>query len=156
MIMSWAPNKLEEIKKQRVENTNIVSEVPGAGVAFADPEDIKVGDAVSWQTSGSNPRGRVRDIVREGSKKVPGADFEISGTPDNPGYLIELYEQDAEGKWKATGTMVGRKADSILKNVDFEIEEDPTMAEDFIRYYSPVQKQTIRDFLKDVVQVYGI
>jgi len=34
--------------------------------------------------------------------------------------------------------------------------EDPTAAEDFVRYYSPVQKQTIRDFLKDVVQVYGI
>ena len=157
MIMSWAPNKLEEIKKQRVENTtDIISEAPGAGLGFADPEDIKVGDAVSWQTSGSNPRGRVRDIVREGSKKVPGADFEISGTPDNPGYLIELYEEDAEGKWKATGTMVGRKADSILKNVDFEIEEDPTMAEDFVRIYSAVQKQTIRDFLQDVRQVYGI
>jgi hypothetical protein len=67
----WAQNKLEEIRKIRVENTNIVSEVPGAGVAF-------------------------------------------------------------------------------------EIEEDPTAAEDFVRYYSPFQKQTIRDFIKDVVQVYGI
>ena len=34
--------------------------------------------------------------------------------------------------------------------------EDPTAAEDFVRYYSPVQKQTISDFLKDVIQVYGI
>jgi hypothetical protein len=67
----WAQNKLEEIRKIRVENTNIVSEAPGAGVAF-------------------------------------------------------------------------------------EIEEDPTLAQDFVRYYSPFQKQIIKDFLKDVVQVYGI
>jgi hypothetical protein len=154
--VSWAEKKLKEIRKERVENTNIISEAPGAGVIFAAADDIKVGDAVSWQTSGGNPRGKVREIVREGSKKVPGADFEITGTPDNPGFLIELYEEDAEGKWKPTGTMVGRKADSILKNVDFEIEEDPTMAQDFVRYYSPVQKQTIRDFLQDVTRVYGI
>ena len=158
--------KVEKIKelgmvKHIDNNSDIISELPGIGIAFMDPEDslategfanpadIKVGDAVSWQTSGSNPRGRVRDIVREGSKKVPGADFEISGTADNPGYLIELYEQDAEGKWKATGTMVGRKADSILKNVELK-------AEDFAKYYSPVQKQTIGDFLQDVKQVYGI
>jgi hypothetical protein len=85
--------------------------------AFADPADLSVGDAVSWQTAGGNPRGKIREIVREGSKKVPGADFEIKGTEEDPGYLIELYEEDAEGKWKPTGTLVGRKADSILKNV---------------------------------------
>jgi hypothetical protein len=84
---------------------------------FADPADLAVGDAVSWQTAGGNPRGRIRDIVKSGQKKVPGADFEISGTEEDPGYLIEVYEEDAEGKWKATGTLVGRKADSILKNV---------------------------------------
>jgi hypothetical protein len=85
---------------------------------MAAVEDLAVGDAVSWQTAGGNPRGRIRDIVREGSKKVPGADFEINGTEEDPGYLIEVYEEDAEGKWAPTGTLVGRKADSILKNVD--------------------------------------
>jgi hypothetical protein len=85
---------------------------------MAAVEDLAVGDAVSWQTAGGNPRGRIRDIVREGSKKVPGADFEINGTEEDPGYLIEVYEEDAEGKWTPTGTLVGRKADSILKNVD--------------------------------------
>ena len=62
--------------------------------------------------------GKIIDIVREGSKSVPGADFEISGTPDNPGYLIRVYEEDAEGEWKRTDTVVGRKAGSLLKNVD--------------------------------------
>ena len=100
--VNWASDKLERIRRQDM----------------AAVEDLAVGDAVSWQTAGGNPRGRIRDIIKEGSKKVPGADFEISGTEEDPGYLIEVYEENAEGKWAATGTLVGRKADSILKNVD--------------------------------------
>jgi tetratricopeptide (TPR) repeat protein len=84
---------------------------------FAAVEDLKVGDEVSWKTADQNPRGRIREIVREGSKKVPGRDFEVTGTPDNPGYIIEIYTEDAEGNWRPSGEFVGRKADSILKNV---------------------------------------
>jgi hypothetical protein len=84
---------------------------------FAAVEDLKVDDAVSWTTGGQNPRGRIREIIREGSKKVPGADFEISGTPEDPGYLIEIYEE-VDGEWRPTGQLVGRKADSLLKNVE--------------------------------------
>lgn len=85
---------------------------------FAAVEDLQVGNAVSWKTADSNPRGRIREIVREGSKKVPGRDFEVNGTPEDPGYIIEIYEENAEGNWEPTGEYVGRKADSILKNVD--------------------------------------
>jgi hypothetical protein len=85
---------------------------------FADPEDLQVGNAVSWKTADQNPRGRIREIVREGSKRVPGRDFEVSGTPEDPGYIIEIYEENAEGNWEPTGEYVGRKADSILLNVD--------------------------------------
>jgi hypothetical protein len=106
--VNWAQEKLERIRRskgQRMEEE------------FADPADLKVGDEVSWQTAGSNPRGKIREIVREGSKKIPGSDFEIKGTEEDPGYIIELYEEDAEGNWSPTGTLVGRKADSILKNI---------------------------------------
>jgi len=85
---------------------------------FAAVEDLQVGNAVSWKTADQNPRGRIREIVREGSKKVPGRDFEVNGTPEDPGYIIEIYEENAEGNWEPTGEYVGRKADSILKNVD--------------------------------------
>ena len=85
---------------------------------FAAVEDLQVGNAVSWSTADQNPRGRIREIVREGSKKVPGRDFEVNGTPEDPGYIIEIYEQNAEGNWEPTGEYVGRKADSILKNVE--------------------------------------
>lgn len=91
---------------------------PLSATEFAAVEDLKVGDAVSWKTADQNPRGKITEIVREGSKKVPGADFEVTGTPDNPGYIIRQYEENAEGNWVPTDTYVGRKAGSLLKNVE--------------------------------------
>lgn len=86
------------------------------GYAFALVADLKVGDAVSWKTADQNPRGRIREIVY-GSKKVPGVDFEIKGTEADPGYIIEIFEE-VNGKWEPTNKFVGRKADSILKNIE--------------------------------------
>jgi hypothetical protein len=87
-----------------------------SGEEFATVEELSVGDAVSWKTADQNPRGRIREIV-DGSKTVPGTDFQIKGTKEDPGFSIEIYEE-AEGDWKPTGKYVGRKADSILKNVE--------------------------------------
>ena len=82
---------------------------------LAAVDDLSVGDEVSWKTADQNPRGRITEIVK-GAKKVPGVDFEIQGTEEDPGYIIEIYEE-VDGKWEPTGKYVGRKADSILKNV---------------------------------------
>jgi len=123
----WAQNKLKEIRgenfasytifeKQAI-NKFLADVKQQYGLRFAAVEDLKVGDEVSWKTADQNPRGRIREIVREGSKKVPGRDFEVTGTPDNPGYIIEIYTENAEGNWTPSGEFVGRKADSILKNV---------------------------------------
>ena len=95
---------------------------------FAAVEELKVGDAVSWKTADQNPRGRIREIVRNGGKTVPGTSFILQGTQDDPGYIIEIYEKK-DGKWAPTGKYAGRKADSILKNVElwrqkFALEED--------------------------------
>ena len=92
-------------------------------MSFASVDELSVGDAVSWKTADKNPRGRITEIVT-GAKKVPGVDFEIQGTEEDPGYIIEIYEE-LDGKWEATGKYVGRKADSILKNV--ELAEDRTV-----------------------------
>ena len=84
---------------------------------FAAVEDLKVGDPVSWKTADQNPRGRIREIIRQGGKTVPGTSFVLEGSPEDPGYIIEIYEK-VEGKWKPTGKYAGRKAGSILKNVE--------------------------------------
>jgi len=92
-------------------------------MSFASVDELSVGDAVSWKTADKNPRGRITEIVK-GAKKVPGVDFEIQGSEEDPGYIIEIYEE-LDGKWEASGKYVGRKADSILKNV--ELAEDRTV-----------------------------
>jgi hypothetical protein len=96
-----------------------------SGYAFAEVGDLKVGDAVSWKTADQNPRGRIRDIVYE-AKTVPGTDFKIEGTETDPGYIIEIYEE-VDGKWNPTDRFVGRKADSILKNVELRTQNFATV-----------------------------
>lgn len=83
---------------------------------MAAVRDLRVGDPVSWSVGGSNPRGRIRRIVRNGSETVPGTSFVLRGTPDDPGYVIEIYE-NIGGVWRPTGRYAGRKAGSIMKNV---------------------------------------
>jgi hypothetical protein len=82
---------------------------------------LSVGDAVSWKTGGQNPRGRIREVVKT-SKKVPGVDFIIEGSEEDPGYIIEIYEEK-NGDWKPTGKYVGRKGDSILSNVNLSAKK---------------------------------
>lgn len=86
-------------------------------------ESIKTGDAVSWKTGGQNPRGRVREIVKS-PKTVPGTDFVLEGTEEDPGYIIEIYEE-VDGKWRPSGQYVGRKGGSILKNVRLSVKVSP-------------------------------
>ena len=95
-------------------HSDLEKAIAGTG-DFASVEELSVGDEVSWKTADQNPRGKITEIVK-GSKKVPGVDFEIQGTEEDPGYIIEIYEE-VEGQWESTGKYVGRKANSILKNV---------------------------------------
>lgn len=91
--------------------------ITGGKLEYA--EALRVGDAVSWKTQDQNPRGRIREVVRT-PKTVPGTDFEIQGTEEDPGYIIEIYEQ-VDGRWQPSGKYVGRKGDSILKNVRLSV-----------------------------------
>lgn len=130
---------------------------------FAAVEDLKVGDAVSWKTADQNPRGRIREIVRNGGKTVPGTSFILQGTIDDPGYIIEIFEKK-NGKWEPTGKYAGRKADSILKNVElwrqkFALEEDeqilvgPAMVPDMdiLRRDKKTKETYYVKFSKDVI-----
>ena len=67
-------------------------------------ESVRVGQMVSWNSSGGSAEGRVRRIIRDGSYNVPDSDFTINGTPDNPAVVIEVYRDG-----KPTGRMVGHR-----------------------------------------------
>jgi hypothetical protein len=79
--------------------------------------NVKVGDMVSWNSSGGTARGKVTRVVRNGKIKVPNSSFTITGTPEDPAVAIRLYRDG-----KATDTIVGHKM-KTLRRVSMKSEE---------------------------------
>ena len=71
-------------------------------------ESVKVGQMVSWNSSGGRAEGKVTKIVRDGKINVPNSSFTITGTPEEPAALIRVYRDG-----KPTDTLVGHKIGSL-------------------------------------------
>ena len=71
-------------------------------------DSVRSGQMVSWGSSGGRAEGKVKRIIRNGSYNVPDSDFTITGTPDNPAVVIEVYRDD-----KPTGRMVGHRMNTL-------------------------------------------
>lgn len=97
----------------KIESLMVVQETEVEMMSKAD--SVSVGQMVSWGSSGGTARGKVKRVVREGSYNVPDSDFTISGTPDNPAVVIEVYRDD-----KPTGRMVGHRMDTLRSGKSLE------------------------------------
>jgi HK97 family phage prohead protease len=75
-----------------------------------------VGDFVAWDSSGGTARGRIERILQEGTLDIPGTDFTIEATEDDPAVLIRVYEEYRDG-YRPTDTQVGHKM-SELRSID--------------------------------------
>jgi hypothetical protein len=64
----------------------------------ADPNSLSEGDTVSWDSSGGRARGRIRRIVTSGTVSPSTTDEEFEGSDDDPAFLIELVDDDGEGR----------------------------------------------------------
>lgn len=84
------------------------------GPQRAAPDELEVGDFVSWQSAGGRARGRITEIVRDGEINVPDSDFTITGEPDDPAALIRLYREGEDG-WEAQDQQVGHKFSTLTK-----------------------------------------
>jgi len=71
-------------------------------------DSVRVGQMVSWNSSGGTARGKVKRIITSGSYNVPGSDFTINGTPENPAVVITLYRDG-----KPTDTTVAHRRSSL-------------------------------------------
>jgi hypothetical protein len=71
-------------------------------------ESIRVGQMVSWNSSGGRAQGKVTRIIRNGSYNVPNSDFVINGTEDNPAVVITLYRDG-----KPTDTTVAHRMSTL-------------------------------------------
>ena len=62
----------------------------------AAPDALDVGDFVSWASGEGRARGRITQVSRDGEIDVPGTDFAISGSEDDPAALIRVYRGGEE------------------------------------------------------------
>jgi len=103
---SWSNAKgsrIKEIQDRTLMQTN-----------RAEPDGLQDGDFVQWDSSGGTAKGKIESIEREGSINVPGSEFTIEGTPEDPAALIRIYSEGEEG-WEATETLVGHKFSTLTK-----------------------------------------
>jgi HK97 family phage portal protein len=80
----------------------------------AAPGSVAEGDFVSWDSSGGRARGRIDHVMDYGTLDIPGTDFKIDATEEDPAALITVYEE-VSGGWRPTETQVGHKVSTITK-----------------------------------------
>ena len=84
-------------------------------------DSVRVGQIVSWNSSGGRAEGKVIRVIRNGKYNVPNSSFTITGTPEDPAVAIRLY-RDGE----PTDTIVGHKMKTLTvkKSMeDFDLEK---------------------------------
>tara|TARA_R110000796_G_scaffold250849_1_gene380982 strand:- start:3019 stop:5079 length:2061 start_codon:yes stop_codon:yes gene_type:complete len=90
----------------KVQRNKIMAEREGK----AEADALKVGDMVSWDSSGGRAKGKITKIVRTGKLPVPKTSFTLNATEDNPACLIEVYSGDTP-----TDTIVGHRFSTLRK-----------------------------------------
>lgn len=107
---SWAENILKQ-EDERMDTR-------------AEPDELSVGDFVTWDSSGGEVYGRITRIERDGVVNVPDTEFEIEGTEDDPAALIMVYREVEDG-WSPSGTLVGHKFSTLTKvSARYKDDED--------------------------------
>jgi hypothetical protein len=71
-------------------------------------DSVRVGQMVSWNSSGGTAKGKVKRIITSGSYNVPNSEFTIDGTEDNPAVVITLYRDG-----KPTETTVAHRRSTL-------------------------------------------
>jgi len=80
----------------------------------ARPGTVAEGDFVSWDSAGGRARGRIDYVMGDGTLDVPGTDFKIDSSEDDPAALITVY-REVPGGWRPTDTQVGHKVATLVK-----------------------------------------
>lgn len=79
----------------------------------ASPEDLKVGSYVQWRASGGSAVGKIVDIRKDGEVSSSISDYTLTGTEDDPAYVIRLVQRDSDGNDVLTEQTVVHRADAL-------------------------------------------
>ena len=112
---------------------SIAEDIPPGGTHPRDKkkteaaaDELKMGDFVSWNSSGGRARGRIEHIMRDGTLGVPDSSFSINATAEDPAALVRIWREGSDG-WEETETLVGHKFSTLTKinplNEAFRVQE---------------------------------
>lgn len=91
----------------------------------AEPDALKTGDMVSWNSSGGRAQGKIERVERDGEIEVPDSDFTVTGTAEDPAALIRVYRGD-----EPTDRRVGHKFSTLTKLKTMDSSETVTKPEE--------------------------
>ena len=123
---SWSRRIAERLKKeertmQDVDKSDTISpdieDETMTDEVRAEPDELRVGDFVSWNSSGGEAYGKIERIERDGSINVPDSDFTVNGDADDPAALIEVYREGEDG-YAPSGRMVGHRFSTLTKTAE--------------------------------------
>ena len=125
-VMGCHPTKQDAIDQMVALS---ISEDMEPGGERAMPGTLKVGDYVSWNSSGGRARGEIKEIVEDGRINVPDSSVTIVGTPADPAALIQIYEE-YNGGWRDTDVYVGHKFSTLTQIAPLPEPDDEPEDED--------------------------
>ena len=99
----------------------------------AAPDELKVGDFVTWDSSGGMAVGEIVDIETNGKVEVPNSDFSVEGTSEDPAAMIKIYKEMEGGEYEETDVFVAHKFSTLTKmevETETEVEVEESMMEE--------------------------
>lgn len=108
------PNKKPHSMEECVDKENCPDHMNKA-------ESVRVGQMVSWNSSGGRAEGKVLRVITNGQYNVPNSSFTITGTPEEPAVSIRLYRDG-----KPTDTIVGHKMKTLTVKKSYHEEDEDT------------------------------
>jgi hypothetical protein len=79
----------------------------------AKPEDLKMDSYVEWNSSGGKAQGKIVDIRTDGEVNSSISGYTLTGTEDDPVYVIKLLQRDQNGEDILTEQTVIHRADAL-------------------------------------------
>jgi HK97 family phage prohead protease len=89
----------------------------------ASPDEAVEGAFVSWASEDETYIGRIEHVMTEGILGVPGSEFQLEGSPDDPAILVRLFE-DSDAGYVETELFAGARASQV------DVVPDPRAAEE--------------------------
>ena len=77
------------------------------------PDDLKMDDYVEWNASGGKAQGKIVDIRKDGEVSSSISDYTLTGTEDDPVYVIKLVQRDSDGNDVLTDQTVIHRAEAL-------------------------------------------